>query len=1190
MNVNLTTTPYYDDFDSTKNFYRILFKPGVPVQARELTQIQTILQNQIKRFASHIFVDGARTSKDTSNPTGIIPNVRDYVAVKLTARTSLTVADYIDTYVTGATSNTICQVKFAFSENDPTIGDPPTIVNLIKSGNGIFLSEETLYFYTTIAEAKAKANTYVGNEKTIADVVYTIQGITDALSDEIIVNTASITPVTGDILTSASVGGLSASEKVIKAVITDSTTQQQTIKLTRNIDITSSNATLTFTRKNSSPTMVFSTTKGTFYKNGFFVDVAPQSIVPQKYTIYPNKSLLYRYTESTVGYNDDASLLDPAFGSSNYLAPGADRLKAVLTLDSVDLTDNSPDITDDYIEVARYINGVQNLNYNVTDTQYADIYSAIEQRTYEESGNYIIDDFKVLPGGTTTSGTNNRFFITPGKAYVGGKRLDIKDRTELLVPKARQYLSLSEYDVNTYYGNYVKIKPPYYGLFDTEKFSLKDYWECHNTTNRSAMDGTTLVGYVTPKFMKYESGSGSNSIYKFYWFTYEQASTTLTFNDIRSVISVSNGASILDGNNGTYANPKFFAEIADSSISADGKLIIYETGQESRYVFPTDYNYVKDVTNINTVYSRLYSNVTMSSGTTTLTTSSPNKFVGGAGTTLSNSYAQQYYTVVVREKLDSITLPSYYSGAYVTSENLTFAVDSTKQQLTISHSNTSINARLDVLVTLENTEAVPRTKTLVQNYPQVITISDTEWYSLYKSDIFALKAVYNVGANTTWQGAYNSGTTYAANSYVTYNDKMYVANASTTGDAVTDTAKWLPVTAENLYFYTLDNGQRDTVYDWGRIKHITNTSNATSNVVVVFDYFTHSGDTGPFVATSYPANLYARIPVFKSPMDAKEFQLRDCLDYRIRREDWNFSSSPVTWTSSTVSRPDPLAVPGTQVDMSYYIPRADRLYLSATNKDPGNQFYLIAGTNDVKGKAIYPANNSDQEKLSIATLYSPPYTASSSDVKIVYNSSPRYTMKSIQNINSKLVALEKRVKRQGLEIEALNNKVYDRGGIYGNVLYPTGIFVEDFGTLVGGLTSDPYFTAAIDNVNKICRPAFSADAHKLMFITDPDVSYKNDIITMNIVSEEKFISQKKPTTTSVVVTTDTRFNSTTAATFPTTQISDGIAGGPGDGDGGTGGVGGAGGPASTSAVSPGDIGAIGDDGDGGDGGNGDNGD
>jgi hypothetical protein len=141
-------------------------------------------------------------------------------------------------------------------------------------------------------------------------------------------------------------------------------------------------------------------------------------------------------------------------------------------------------------------------------------------------------------------------------------------------------------------------------------------------------------------------------------------------------------------------------------------------------------------------------------------------------------------------------------------------------------------------------------------------------------------------------------------------------------------------------------------------------------------------------------------------------------------------------------------------------------------------------------------------------------------------------MKSIQNIDLKLNALEKRVKRQGLEIAALNNKVFDRGGIYGNVLYPTGMFVEDFGTLVGSLTNDPYFTAAIDNVSKVCRPAFSADAHKLMFVTDPDVSYKNDIVTMKVLGEEKFISQTKPTTTSVVTPTDTRFNSVVVANYP----------------------------------------------------------
>jgi len=55
----LKNTPYNDDFEDTKKFLRILFKPGYSVQARELTQLQTLLQNQISKFGDHIFRDGS---------------------------------------------------------------------------------------------------------------------------------------------------------------------------------------------------------------------------------------------------------------------------------------------------------------------------------------------------------------------------------------------------------------------------------------------------------------------------------------------------------------------------------------------------------------------------------------------------------------------------------------------------------------------------------------------------------------------------------------------------------------------------------------------------------------------------------------------------------------------------------------------------------------------------------------------------------------------------------------------------------------------------------------------------------------------------------------------------------------------------------------------------------------------------
>ena len=57
---NLNVAPYFDDYDSSDDFYRVLFKPGFPVQARELTTLQSILQNQIERHVNQMFKEGAR--------------------------------------------------------------------------------------------------------------------------------------------------------------------------------------------------------------------------------------------------------------------------------------------------------------------------------------------------------------------------------------------------------------------------------------------------------------------------------------------------------------------------------------------------------------------------------------------------------------------------------------------------------------------------------------------------------------------------------------------------------------------------------------------------------------------------------------------------------------------------------------------------------------------------------------------------------------------------------------------------------------------------------------------------------------------------------------------------------------------------------------------------------------------------
>ena len=80
---DLNVAPYYDDFKEDKNFHRILFRPGFAVQARELTQLQSILQNQIERFGNHVFQEGTLVI-----PGGLSVN-KAYDSIKLSFHANL---------------------------------------------------------------------------------------------------------------------------------------------------------------------------------------------------------------------------------------------------------------------------------------------------------------------------------------------------------------------------------------------------------------------------------------------------------------------------------------------------------------------------------------------------------------------------------------------------------------------------------------------------------------------------------------------------------------------------------------------------------------------------------------------------------------------------------------------------------------------------------------------------------------------------------------------------------------------------------------------------------------------------------------------------------------------------------------------------------------------------------------------
>jgi hypothetical protein len=183
---NLNVSPYYDDFTESKDFHRVLFRPGFSVQARELTQLQSILQNQIERHGRHVFKEG------TLVIPGAIGFTDDYYAVKLQSQyQSNDISGYISQYVgkiiTGTSSGVKAQVIQAVAA---TTDDPITLyVKYVSTGSDnvttVFADGENISADGTIssfganidsAVLQASDATATGSSANIQEGVYFVRG------------------------------------------------------------------------------------------------------------------------------------------------------------------------------------------------------------------------------------------------------------------------------------------------------------------------------------------------------------------------------------------------------------------------------------------------------------------------------------------------------------------------------------------------------------------------------------------------------------------------------------------------------------------------------------------------------------------------------------------------------------------------------------------------------------------------------------------------------------------------------------------------------------------------------------------------------------------------------------------------------------------------------------------------------
>ena len=189
QNTNLNVSPYFDDFVDSKNYQKVLFKPGFPVQARELTTLQSILQNQVEKFGQHFFKEG---SMIIPGGTSYDP---EYFAVKIDPNfLNIPVSNYTKILVDqnikikGETSGVEATVINRLTSSESIDGFDTLYVKYTKSGTDgestVFLDGENLitlstfnYLNTSIVSDSQFARCIVSNATSIGSAFSVSEGV-----------------------------------------------------------------------------------------------------------------------------------------------------------------------------------------------------------------------------------------------------------------------------------------------------------------------------------------------------------------------------------------------------------------------------------------------------------------------------------------------------------------------------------------------------------------------------------------------------------------------------------------------------------------------------------------------------------------------------------------------------------------------------------------------------------------------------------------------------------------------------------------------------------------------------------------------------------------------------------------------------------------------------------------------------
>ena len=439
QNTNLNISPYFDDFDKDNNFYRVLFRPGYPIQARELTTMQSILQNQMESIGQHFFKEGAM----------VIPGQVGYdLQVQAIILQQSFLGVDVETYRTqlngqiieGITTGIKAKVLYSIPSTESSRGYVTLYVKYVESGDTT--SDTTL-------------KTFQPNEQLLAE-------------NEITFGTTLI-----------EVGSPFGQLLPVES---------------------------------SAVASVAYINSGVYFIRGHFVDIPSSYLILDQYTNTPSYRVGLEVSESIVTPEDDPNLNDNAAGTSNYSAPGGHRFRIRTSLVKKAINDTTDK---NFIELLRLNNS--KVEEFVTSTAYSELEKSLARRTYEESGDYVIDTFTITPRENLDDGFNNgvyragstsangnlasddlmSFEISPGRAYVKGYRTEFLVPEFVDAPKPRDFECVQNGIISFRLGQFMKVYdiygwPDLTGEGVTSAYQTLELYDDFTLNNTSSIVGRQI--------------------------------------------------------------------------------------------------------------------------------------------------------------------------------------------------------------------------------------------------------------------------------------------------------------------------------------------------------------------------------------------------------------------------------------------------------------------------------------------------------------------------------------------------------------------------------------------------------------------------------------------------------------------------------------------------------------------------